>query len=589
MADTIPVVIPEFSSLKAGFIEYLQQKPEYADYNFTGSALSTLIDIHALNSHYLAFFLNQVANEAFLKTAIKRSSIVGRANSLGYIGRTASSARATVQIQYIKDSSSLVPFTPITINNPTFVSTFLNQNYIFSSTDPITIRESNGVYVSPEFEIFEGKRFIYSQTLTSDILTNGFVIPNVNVDINHVDISITENSVTTNYSLISNIVEADNLTKGFFYYENSDGRLVIEFGDNVIGYKPAINSVMTISYLVCSGSDANGIDTFVLSNIPSSMTGNFIVKVVQTSTGGDEVESADSIKKLAPLSFSTQNRAVIDSDYATLLKAKYPNIADVVTYSGSELDPPKYGKVIVVVKQKTGLYLTTYDKESIKNFLKSYNVMTATPIIVEPDYIYINATVNVLFDYSKLVGTTTDLRDRIATGISNFESVYLNGFNRDFRYSTFLRSIDFSDKSIIANTTSITLEKKLIPILGTKTFIDTSFNNKITPGTLLSSTFTYGGKTNCFIDDSVNGILTIYRYNNGLKNVVAANFGTIDYTTGRLNIPTITIDSLDNVDNINTQTNEKYLSFYADPVNFDIIISQNNVGLFNNVVINLSN
>jgi hypothetical protein len=52
--------------------------------------------------------------------------------------------------------------------------------------------------------------------------------------------------------------------------------------------------------------------------------------------------------------------------------------------------------------------------------------------------------------------------------------------------------------------------------------------NKIT-----SNAFTFGGFSNCFLEDN-NGIIRIYRVL-GIENIaVSVNAGTIDYTTGKI-------------------------------------------------------
>lgn len=586
MPESLPLVIPDFDSLKNSFRNYLRQQPEYVDFDYDGSALSTLLSVHALNSHYMAFYLNQVANESFLSTAVKRSSVVSLAKSIGYIPRSASAGSAKIQIEFFKDNPSDA-FSNITLNAPVFFSTFLNTYYIFSTKDTIVIKESNGQYLSPEFTVTEGKRFTYSTVITSDIRTSGFTIPNINVDVNHVVVNVTENAVTTRYELMNNILDISSETKGFFFYENADGKLVIEFGDGVVGYSPVLGSLLSIEYLVCSGAAPNTIDAFNIANLPLSSTGSYVVRTVLPVSGGGDTEDINSIRKLAPLSFTAQNRAVIDKDYVILLKTKYPSVEDAVTFGGETLDPPKFGKVIIVVKLKNSLFLTSYDKTNIANFIKKYNMLTVTPIIMEPDYVYINVVSKVLYDPILLVGSTSQLHNKVLDGISTFENTYLNAFDRDFRYSTFLRLIDFADKSIVANTTKISLEKKLTPTLNTRTFIDVTFNNPVEEGTISSSPFTYGGKSGCFMDDTIPGVLTVYQYTSGIKNTIASNFGTINYDTGKLTIPAITIDSLDDINNINPQTNERFLSFYATPLNNDVIIDKTNIAKFNKIDLTL--
>jgi len=577
-AQNLPTVLPDFDTLNSGFKEYLSKQDEYTDYNFNGSASSTLLDVMSLNTTYLAFFMNQVANESRLYTAIKRSSVVDRVHDLSYTVKTATAAKATLQYEYIKDSGSSV-FTPFSIT-PTLSANVGNSFYIFTSTQSVEINEINGRYLSEPFDVYEGKRFTYTQSITDDILKNGFIIPNLNVDITQTTIDvINTNNVTTSYTLFSDLVSLKPTDNVFFYHENADGRIVLNFGDGILGSKP--------EYLVCAGSIANGFDVFTPSVTP--VNGKLKVLVVNPSAGGSEPETIESMKKMAPLMYTTQNRAVIDTDYVSILKAKYNMVEDAISYGGDTLDPPQYGKVIVVVKPKNGLFLTTYDKSNIVAFLKKYNMITVTPIIYEPDYIYINLRITVIFDGSKLSVSEADLTNKVNDAIKSFESNQLSSFDKDFHYSVFLRTIDFCDSSIIANSTKIFLEKRINPVIGGKTFFDVTFNNQLNSGTISSSTFTYQGNTNCFIDDSqMNGVLAIYRYQNNVKTLIANNIGTVNYAVGKLSVPNITIGSLDNVDNANTQTGELFLSIYATPYDNDISITQRNIGQINTISLTLN-
>ena len=118
------------------------------------------------------------------------------------------------------------------------------------------------------------------------------------------------------------------------------------------------------------------------------------------------------------------------------------------------------------------------------------------------------------------------------------------------------------------------------------TFIETSYNNPIKAGSVYTSTFTYGGLSNCFIDDT-SGVLNVYRYTNNIKTTIAANIGTVDYTIGLVSIPSIVIDSLDNANNVNPLTNERYLSIFANTDNTDMIADKLYIIQFNTKTIKL--
>ena len=88
MADTTTKLISDldFTRIKANLSAFIANNSDFTDYNFSGSALSTLTDILAYNTHYNAVYLNMALNENFIDTAQTRSSVVSLAKNLE-IGR----------------------------------------------------------------------------------------------------------------------------------------------------------------------------------------------------------------------------------------------------------------------------------------------------------------------------------------------------------------------------------------------------------------------------------------------------------------------------------------------------------------------
>ena len=91
----------DFDSIKANLKTFLQSQTEFQDYNFEGSGFSILLDVLAYNTHYLGFNANMLANEMYLDSADQRSSVVSLAKQVGYTPRSASSARATINVLMI--------------------------------------------------------------------------------------------------------------------------------------------------------------------------------------------------------------------------------------------------------------------------------------------------------------------------------------------------------------------------------------------------------------------------------------------------------------------------------------------------------
>ena len=69
----------DFDDVKNNLKVFMQGQTEFSDFNFEGSALSTLLDVLAYNTHYLGYNMNMLANEMFLDSASLRSSVVSHA------------------------------------------------------------------------------------------------------------------------------------------------------------------------------------------------------------------------------------------------------------------------------------------------------------------------------------------------------------------------------------------------------------------------------------------------------------------------------------------------------------------------------
>ena len=185
----------DFGGIKASLKDFLSQQDTLKDYNFDGSALSVLIDLLAYNTQYNAYYLNMVANEMFLDSAIQRSSVVSHAKLLNYIPQSAVAPKATVNITVNGVTSStltLPKFAP-------FISEAINDvNYTFLTTDSTTVNVFNNTATFNDVTISQGIASSYSFTYNS---TNNpkqlFEIPDSAIDTSTLIVSVQESSSNT--------------------------------------------------------------------------------------------------------------------------------------------------------------------------------------------------------------------------------------------------------------------------------------------------------------------------------------------------------------------------------------------------------
>ena len=547
----------DFDTVKSNFRNFLSQQSQFTDYNFEGSGMSVLMDLLAYNTHYLAFHANMLANEMFLDSTLTRASAVSHAKSLGYTPSSMKSSNATVNITVSNVPTSQ---TSLVMAAGTIFNTTVNDiSYQFVTTSDHTATSDNGIFQFQDIKIFEGTRVNYTYTVDSNNLEQQFIIPSAAVDTSTLVVSV-QNSVSdttsTTYTLNTDYTTLTSTSTRYFIQEIEEGRFEVYFGDGISGRKPADGNIVTLSYVVTNGDDADGASTFVAD---STIGGYSSVSVVTVSSaaGGGSAETVDSIKFNAPLKFASQSRAVTPDDYKSILPSVYSNIKSVQVWGGEDNDPAVYGQVYISIKPNTGSTLTATTKNQIITSLKAFNVASISPVIVDPVTLLLELTTTVKYNPTVTEKTNSDLRALVETAVSSFNTNNLAKFDSVFRHSNILKTIDDVDPAILSSTVAVKLKRKITPTLNAATKYTVSFNNAAFHPTnnhsqtvVESSGFFLVGDTNeQYIDDDGSGtIRTFYLLGGTTKTITNASAGTVNYATGEVVLTSLNITSVENAD-----------------------------------------
>jgi len=338
----------------------------------------------------------------------------------------------------------------------------------------------------------------------------------------------------------NNVKEIFSTSTIYTIEESADEKYEIIFGDGVLGKSLKNNNLVIVTYLVDNGEDTNGADTFSIDtlNVGESYS-SVAITTVTKSAGGRNKESISSIKYNAPRKYQTQNRAVIDNDYQRILLSENSDLQSVVAYGGETAIPPVYGKVYIAVKPFSEKYATNTRKTQIKESIADRVPLAIDPVIIDAKYIYIVPTITTYYDINATTQSESQIEADIRTTTTKFSTDNLERFGNKLRYSRFIRSLDnISTGAILNNDVSIKLEKRFVPDVNKSSKVSLEFNNQIRKGTLSSTEFTYSGFS-AYLDDDSLGNVNIYRYDsNKLKTNILTNMGTIDYTTGIVELNT---------------------------------------------------
>ncbi len=536
----------DFEEMKRNLITYMQEQPgAFQDYNFEGSAMNTIIDVLTYITHINSINANFALNETVLDTSQLRESVVSHAKLLGYTPRSTKPSSAIVNIEIInpinvtaEDGSTL----PLVMDRGTRFTTSINSvSYsLITDTTESTNINSDGRYIFENVKLIQGKlnirSYIYDETgFEHYLLQDNFV--NTDTMIVEVKASNTSTEVAT-FAHIPNIIDIKSTSPVYFLEESREGFYEIKFGDGVIGRRLTPGNIITINYLTVGPTNINGASKFSLVD---SIQGNndAIITTVSDARGGAEAETTASIKFNAPLSFVAQNRAVTPDDYKGIIQNSYGNIDTLTVWGGEDNIPPDYGKVYISIKPLDGLVLTDTQKaEIIGVHLKPKNVVSITPVLVDPSYTFINLEVYYKYNPNVASATQARLSEIIRGTMEAYNNANLKAFGGVFRNSNLLQNIDNADVSIVSNITRITMEQVFTPVLGQQRYYKFSFNQPFTAlhgsvNYLTSSEFTYNNEI-CILKDyfdeaEAKHVIKIVNHNN---KILEHNIGSIDVLVG---------------------------------------------------------
>jgi len=562
----------DFDQIKTTLRDYLKANSNFTDYDFEGSNLSSIIDVLAYNTYITSYNANMVANEVFIDSATLRENVVSLARNIGYVPRSKKAASAS--ISFFVDTSNITP-TPstITLLKGPVASTsgsFGNQSFVFSILDDITVPVINGIANFDNIKIYQGIRLTNNFNVNYRDTNQRFILSNSGIDTDLLSVRVRNSEQSTSsikYSLQDNIFDLDGESKIFFIQEIEDERYELIFGDGIFGKKLDDGSFIEASYITTNGDSANGINQFTFSGKIiytrnateyTVTSGISLITTQLISSGGENIESVESVRKYAPRIYMSQNRALTSNDYETLIPSKiYPETESISVFGGEELVPPQYGKVFISIKPRFGDFLPNLTKESIKLKLKKYAVAGIVPEILDLKYLYVETNSKVYYN-TNLAPSSEYVSTIIQNNIKKYsESTELNKYGARFKYSKFLKIIDESHESITSNITTIQIRRDLRVSLNSLAEYQIGFGNEfhissINGYNIKSSAFKVSGiSETVYMSDIPDTNLTtgsiflfnVPNVNSTTSNVIKRNVGKIDYKKGIITLNPINIIS----------------------------------------------
>jgi len=565
----------DFDQIKTTLKDYLKSNSNFTDYDFEGSNLSTILDVLAYNTYITSYNANMVANEVFIDSATLRENVVALARNIGYIPKSRKSSRATVSFFVDCSNPAEFPVVPVALTlkrGPVSSTsgTFGTQSFVFSILEDITVPVFNNIATFNNIPIYEGSLLTSNFTFSARNINQRFILPNSGIDTELISVNVKSNEQATSqvtYVLQDSLLSVNSDSKVYYLQEIEDERYELLFGDGIFGKALEEGNYITANYIVSNGDSANGINQFTFSgrlaytrnSIEYTVTsGISLLTTGLPSSGGENIESVESIKKFAPRIYASQNRALTADDYETLIPSKiYPETESISVFGGEELIPPQYGKVFISIKPRFGDFLPNLIKENIKLKLKKYAVAGIVPEILDLKYLYIEINSKVYYN-TNLAPSSEYVSSIVQNNATKYsESSELNKYGARFKYSKFLKVIDDSHESVTSNITTLQIRRDLRITLNTFAEYQIGFGNEFNINSMngyniKSSAFRISGiQQNVYLSDLPNTnridgslfLFTLPSLNSTNPTIVRRNVGNINYKQGIITLNPINVQA----------------------------------------------
>lgn len=544
MADNNSFSNLDFELVKANLKDYLRSQSQFKDYDFEGSNMAVLIDLLAYNTFNHNVYNNMMFSEMFIDSVQLRENALSRAKELNYTPRSVQSAVAKLNIEF--NTRNTNPSVISIAKGTRFTAVCGKNTYNFITDRAYNVKPVDGQYRINGMNVYEG-RTVKEYYTVDDSVTQNYTISNSNADISSVRVYVransNQNTPAVEYFKRNDIFGVEQNDSIFYVSTFFDENYQVEFGRDRFGRQPKNGEIIEIEYRVTKGSQVNGATNFSpVSNIDGQIPN--IVNSPVAVNGADE-ETIEDIKFFAPKAIQVQERAVTKTDYEILLKQQFPSIETISVYGGDEVDPPRYGKVIISVDVLGSDGAGEDEIRQYREFIQDKTPLTIEPIFEPAKFMYVDLEVIVNYDQKLTSKSTPGIEDTAREALLNYSKNALNKFNITMRQSRVANAVDNSDNAIVSTDIIAKPIIEYIPVINDIASPVINFQSELVKPyrlnealgftnfnpTITSSVFSING-TPVTLMDNGNGQVHAITANTSTIEIFKRNVAFVDYVTG---------------------------------------------------------
>lgn len=339
-ASNIPVSVDytgrDYYSLRDAMIARVQDRiPEWTASDPADFGVA-LIEAFAYLGDVVAYYIDRTANEAFLKTAVQRQSLLNIAQTYGYSPAGYRQATADITFSNSSDSDVTIPAGTV-LSGDVITGDVVTTLYFTTNAEIIVDAIANDIPGTATVSASEGR----SVTLVADGATQyGELIgtsdgsPEMSFDLGEtpvvdgsIEVYVQDGDVYSKWTKVQHLIDYGPSDSVYSVFLNEDETVTITFGDGVSGAIPTAYAEIRAQYTVGGGSIGNvSADTitelFYVAGLSDSqltaLQSNLTITNESSGIGGSDPESDEQIRIAAPAALRSGNRAVSLKDFSDL-------------------------------------------------------------------------------------------------------------------------------------------------------------------------------------------------------------------------------------------------------------------------------
>lgn len=287
-----------------------------------------ILEVVAYVCDIISYYGDRITQEAYLPTAGQRVSLLNIAQLLGY--QVSNGAPATGTVTFATEANW--PATTVLAGTQVSTAVSVQASTLLGGSDAPAVYQTGQTMVVPAnggtvtVPVTQGVTFTQTPIGTSDgTVAQVLAIPQLGVLNGSVQVYVQDATDTgiTAWNYYAFLVDAGPEDLAFTTFTDQAGQTWVEFGDGLNGLVPALGMHIYASCTTSVGAAGN-VAAGVVQSLVTPVTGISIQQLADGTfnsslmSGGADPESNDTIRANAPLTFTTQNRAVSTADFANL-------------------------------------------------------------------------------------------------------------------------------------------------------------------------------------------------------------------------------------------------------------------------------